>query len=116
MNPLEVAKHFIRQYVERGDTVEWISSTWMGSCCKDYHVSIGGWIRSEEELELLGSDDPNKYKKLAEIRKTRGEARRVPNTKILVERANGVLVNQVFSLAEIYRMVDFERNQIALAL
>jgi hypothetical protein len=45
MDAREAAKHLIQKYVERGDSIESLRSSYMGSCAPhSYDVSIGGYM------------------------------------------------------------------------
>lgn len=80
-NPvIEAAKQLIRPYVKRGDPIEWLHDMGSGSP-QSYSVSIGGYLAGK------------KY----------------GNDKILVHRdMNGVVVDEVFKLKEIYNQVKGE--------
>lgn len=77
---LETAKHFIRNYVYRGDKPEWLVHMG-GSSPQSYSVSINGYLNGK----LYGGD------------------------KILVERdMNGVEVNKAFDKKTVYEEVKRE--------
>ena len=76
----ELAKRFIRPYVERGDSFENLKASHMGMLCSGESVCIGGWM------------DGKAY-----------------NTDfILVSRVCGKTSNVAFKLRNIYREVEGE--------
>lgn len=38
------AVEFLRAYIERGDSLEWIVSTYMGYGCEQGHAQVRGWF------------------------------------------------------------------------
>ena len=89
MTPKEVAIKLVRNYAERGDDVEQFRKGGLGHYGSDAQVSVGGymWDKNGNELE------------------------RVPNTKILVAKIKGKLVNQTFSLYEIWEEILSGKSQ-----
>ena len=96
MTPKEAAIDLIRAYVERGDTLESLRAGQMGCYGDDYKASIGGSIFPIDTRKCT-------MKELLEIPKER--IKKVGNDKILVERFSGKLVNEVFSLQEIFSII-----------
>lgn len=114
MTPLALAKKLIRHAVERGDSVDDIQRTWMGQGHKGNWVSVGGHIHCAEWYELIALEPrPDDYfERLEALPKSI----KVPSSKILVSEVNGALVNQVFSLTEVYRLIQLEKEQRPLPI
>ncbi|MCJ7829286.1 MAG: hypothetical protein MUP81_06070 [Dehalococcoidia bacterium] len=45
---LRFAIEFLRPYIERGDTLEWISSTHMGYYGDKGHAQVGSWFEGKK--------------------------------------------------------------------
>ena len=73
----DVVKKLIYHCVERGDTIDEIKQSYIGSVRTEYWTSVGGYV------------DGNK----------------IPNTKIIVEKLYGKTINQTFSLNDIYKEI-----------
>lgn len=99
MTAKEIAIKLIKHYVERGDSIKDLQSGQMGSYCGEYKASIGGAIF------------PEKYHSLEEIMKCPKDLiKKVPSSQILVEEVGGKVVNEVFSLAEIYQLIKNKKG------
>ena len=82
----EVAKHLIKSYVERGDSLQSLKSSYLGHCSEYYWASIGGWLGDKH----------------------------YSNDKIIVSEINRKPVNEVFSLKKIYEEILKEKTQLRL--
>ncbi len=111
MTPLELAKYIVRSDVEHyEDPVPHIRASHRGIGGPGYDASIGGSMWSEKQHGMFGNI-PNTFEGYAMI----GDPiKKVPNTRILVSEAQGKIVNQVFPVAEIVRMVQKEKTQASL--
>lgn len=95
MTPKEAAIDLIEHYVKRGDSIQDLRKGAMGSHGGVYTASIGGAIFPAEcqgGFKEIMSCPKEKIKKVA-------------SDKILVEQVNGELVNEVFSLYEIFGII-----------
>jgi len=101
MTPFEVAVELIRAYVERGDNIEQFRKGRLGCCCTDYSASVGGYMWPMEYY--------NRKKTSKEIK-----GKQIPNTKILVEKIDGKLTNEVFDLYKVWNYILKEKVQSSL--
>jgi len=87
----DAAKEFIRSYVLRGDALQWLKESHMGSYNDRYSAQIGGYMISGYKLE--------------------GErrTRRKPD-QVGVSKLEGAAVHQIFPLPELYREVQDEAD------
>lgn len=111
MEPIELAKWLIRSEVLRGDEISHIRGTQAYSGGPGYSVSIGGAmysVRSHERMDLAHGKGYKAFARACQVECS------VPTSKILVAKAKNKIVNQVYSLAEIYRMVEREQVQPTL--
>jgi len=97
MTAKEAAIDLIRHEVERGDDIGSIRRSWMGRAGERYTASVGGSIFPLEYL-ASGLRCPNELIK------------RCGSDKILVKEVDGKIVNQTFSLDEIYRIIKEKRG------
>lgn len=111
MTPLELAKYIVRSDVEYyEDPVPHIMASHRGIGGPGYDASIGGSMWSEKQHGMFGNV-PSTFAGYAMI----GDPiKKIPNTRILVSEAQGKIVNQVFPVAEIVRMVQKEKTQASL--
>jgi len=84
--PLELAKDLIRIDVLRKETIQQIRSGQQGSGGPGYYMSVGGCMNDKK----------------------------IPTDKIIVIEAQGKEVNKIFSLREIYNLIEKELNQPSL--
>lgn len=77
LTPRNVAKRLIYVYVLRGDTLSSLKSSMMGSGSKEHSSSIGGYLNGKN----IGTD------------------------KIIVQDINNKVINEIFSLKEIYNEI-----------
>ncbi|HSX00046.1 MAG TPA: hypothetical protein VLH38_03350 [Patescibacteria group bacterium] len=86
----QLAKKLLEDDVDADLSYEHIRKSYRSMSGPSYRASIGGWLR------LSGSEGPVT----------------IPNTKIIVYVVNGVTVNQIFSLKEIFD--ECKQGQTAL--
>lgn len=113
MSAIELALWHIRDEVLRGDTIESIMSRQGGSGGPGYDVTVGGHMFSPEQQVKFGtshkwSDDDQYFEDIGD------PIKRIPTSKILVSEAQGKYVNEVFSLAELFRIIKKESKQLTL--
>ena len=111
MTPIELAKYMVLRDVEHyEDPVPHIMASHHGIGGPGYDASIGGSMWDERQHALFGNI-PSTFEGYALI----GDPiKKVPNSRILVSEAQGKIVNQVFPIAEIVRMVQKEKTQASL--
>lgn len=99
ITPFKVAVDLIRAYAERGDDVDQFRKGGLGYGGGGTSVSVGGFMWLEDEPK--GKDGRTKNKK-------------IPNTKIIVAKIDGKLVNEVFDLYKVWDYVLKEKVQESL--
>jgi coenzyme F420-reducing hydrogenase alpha subunit len=104
MTAKEAAIDLIRYKVERGDDMASISRSLMGVAGGKYTASVGGYIFP------IDCDTREKLLKCP-----KEAIKKVPSSKILVEEVGGKIVNEVFTLAEIYNIIK-NKKSIQLSL
>lgn len=95
MTPKEAAIDLIEHYVKRGDSIEDLRKSWMSAHGGSYSASIGGAIFPPE---CHGG-----YQEIMTCPKEK--IKKVGSDKILVEEVGGKLVNEVFSIYEIFGII-----------
>ena len=103
MTAREAAKQLIRDYVERGDSIESLAKGYLGYCGDNYNAHIGGYMWRDADLNTPNGK-PFKHLSIYQIG---------------VERVDRFEVMEVFSLKEIYNEILLEkqtgkREQLAL--
>lgn len=99
MTPKEAAIDLIKHYVERGDSISNLRSSWMYVAGGRYTASIGGSIFPKEYHEKGNFlECPN------------SQIQRVGSDKILVKEVDGKIVNEVFSLYEIFQIIKNKKG------
>ena len=94
MTPKEAAIDLIKVYVERGDDIRSLRAGQMGVGGGDYDASIGGAIFPEEYMT---------FKRVLECPKNL--IKKVSTDKILVRKVKGKIINETFSLEEIFNLI-----------
>lgn len=93
MNEREVAINLIKVYVLRGDSLESLRKSYLGSCGGGNSASIGGYIFHDNEQ--IASE-------------------KISNDNILVDEVNGKKTCKIYKLKTIYDEIIQSQNQLSL--